>query len=373
MKIFKLIAFVFSVSLVSACTGKFSIEADTGSEDYDGVKVYMIRKAPVDNSGNIVLDSTVIAGRHFTFSRKMTGEPCIVMFELAPKAVEGHTVFYHDLPTASCVAEPGHVSLAYSQDGAAVSGTPWNDDYDRFVLAPSRRARALSREYAERTSESDSIRAFYAAAVPEYIAFVRKYADTEVGAAVFFSRGRSFYPDSAYTALSRMMAPEYLEQERAREARFNAERKAAEAAFSASREGNPFIDFMSETPDGRTVRFSDAVKSNEAVLLVFWASWCRPCRAEIPQLKRLYDEYRDAGLEIVGVSLDADRAAWEKAMETENMPWPQWSTFEGFDSESAKSYAVHSIPYVVLIDSEGMIASVNKHGEALEKEIGNLL
>ena len=130
---------------------------------------------------------------------------------------------------------------------------------------------------------------------------------------------------------------------------------------------------MSETPDGRTVQFSDAVKSNEAVLLVFWASWCRPCRAEIPQLKRLYDEYRDAGLEIVGVSLDADRDAWEKAMETENMPWPQWSTLEGFDSESAKSYAVHSIPYVVLIDSEGMIASVNKHGEALEKEIGNLL
>ena len=107
--------------------------------------------------------------------------------------------------------------------------------------------------------------------------------------------------------------------------------------------------------------------------MVFWASWCRPCRAEIPELKRLYEKYRDAGFEIVSVSLDTDRNRWEKAMEAENMPWPQWSSLDGFKSESAKSYAVHAIPYVVLIDGEGTLASVNKHGEILEKTIASLL
>lgn len=75
----------------------------------------------------------------------------------------------------------------------------------------------------------------------------------------------------------------------------------------------------------------------------------------------------------VSVSLDTDGNRWEKAMADEGMPWPQWSSLEGFKSESAKSYAAHAIPYVVLIDAEGRLVSVNKHGEILEKTIAGLL
>ena len=369
----RLFSFSLLWLLLSACAAEFSAGANIGSEEYDGVTVYMIRKAPVESSENIVLDSTVIAGGHYSFSFKTDGEPFVAMFELAPKAVEEHTVYYYDLPAANCIAESGNVSLAYSPDGVTVSGTPMNDDYDRLVLAPARKARSLSRKYTERTDKSDSIKVFYDAVMPEYMAFVRKYADSEVGAAVFFGKGKSCYPDSAYTALSQMVPAKYLEQAKAREARFRAEQEAASAALSATREGNKFMDFTSETRDGLTVRLSDVVRENKTTLVVFWASWCRPCRAEIPELKRLYEKYRDAGFEIVSVSLDTDRNRWEKAMEAENMPWPQWSSLDGFKSESAKSYAVHAIPYVVLIDGEGTLASVNKHGEILEKTIASLL
>lgn len=368
------ILFFLSLSVIlPSCSRSFTVDAEIGSEDYDGVTVYMIRKHPVEYSENTVLDSTVISGGRYGFTYRISEEPFIAIFELEPKGVSGHTEFYYDLPQASCVVEPGRVDLIYEADGVKVSGTPANTDYEKYILSPQRQARSKSIEYAGRTSMSDSIRFFYNETRPDIVAFVRKYADSRVGATVFFSRAEGFYGDSLYSSTVKCIAHEYVAMDKARTERMEEERKAAETARISSREGNPYVDFMSLARDGSERRFSQIAGSGNVTLLVFWASWCRPCRNEIPELKRLYETYHKAGLEMVSVSLDTRRGEWEKALDEEKMPWPQWSTLEGFGSASSKAYAVQAIPYVVLIDRNGIISLVNIHGNALEESIKDLL
>ena len=125
------ILFFLSLSVIlSSCSRNFTVEAEIGSEDYDGVTVYMIRKHPVEYSENTVLDSTVISGGRYGFTYRISEEPFIAIFEFEPKGVSGHTEFYYDLPQASCVVEPGRVELIYEADGVKVSGTPSNTDYE---------------------------------------------------------------------------------------------------------------------------------------------------------------------------------------------------------------------------------------------------
>ena len=90
---------------------------------------------------------------------------------------------------------------------------------------------------------------------------------------------------------------------------------------------------------------------------------------EIPEIKKLYEKYHDKGFDVVSVSLDTKREAWTKALDAEQMPWLQLSTLEGFKSKSAQAYAVHAIPFVVLISGNGNILQVNIHGQLLEKNI----
>ena len=373
MMVRKILFLPLIAAFVSSCGHTFSVEAEIGSDDYDGVKVYMIRKHPVEYSENTVLDSTVISGGRYGFTYDASGEPFVAIFELEPKGAEGHTVFYYDLPQASCVVEPGKAELGYTAAGVSVSGTPSNDDFEKYILAPQRQARAKSMAYSARTSRSDSIQYFYNETRQPQATFVKQNAGSLVGATVFFSKSRDFYGDSLYMSLEKEIAPEFIEMEKARTERMEAERKAMDAAREASRKGNHFIDFVSESADGSPVRFSEIAGRGKVTLLVFWASWCRPCRLEIPELKRLYGTYHKDGLDIVSVSLDNRKEEWEKAVSEENMPWSQWSTLEGFDSASAKAYAVHSIPYVVLIDRKGLISMVNMHGKVLEDSIRNLL
>ena len=89
--------------------------------------------------------------------------------------------------------------------------------------------------------------------------------------------------------------------------------------------GTKFIDFEMETPDGKAVKLSDYVGKGKVVLVDFWASWCGPCRREMPNLVEAYAKYKGKNFEIVGVSLDQDGAAWKESIKKLNMTWPQMS------------------------------------------------
>ena len=137
--------------------------------------------------------------------------------------------------------------------------------------------------------------------------------------------------------------------------------------------GTKFIDFEMETPDGKAVKLSDYVGKGKVVLVDFWASWCGPCRREMPNLVEAYAKYKGKNFEIVGVSLDQDGAAWKESIKKLNMTWPQMSDLKFWQSKGAQLYAINSIPHTVLIDGDGTIIARGLHGEELQAKIAEVV
>ncbi len=131
--------------------------------------------------------------------------------------------------------------------------------------------------------------------------------------------------------------------------------------------GDPYSDFTMTSYQGEEVTLSDI--KDKYVLLEFWASWCAPCREENPQLVETYNEFKDKGFEILGVSLDLDEAAWKKAIETDGLPWPNVSDLQGDQNKAGLMYGVSGIPDNFLIDPEGKIVDRNLRGNDLREKL----
>ena len=119
--------------------------------------------------------------------------------------------------------------------------------------------------------------------------------------------------------------------------------------------GQKFADITLDTPEGSQISISDYAGKGKYVVLDFWAAWCGPCRNANPQLVQLYHRYKDRGFEIVGISLDQSRDAWIKAIEDDQLAWPQMSDLNFWQSAAAKLYSVNAIPHMVLLDQDGTI------------------
>ena len=134
-----------------------------------------------------------------------------------------------------------------------------------------------------------------------------------------------------------------------------------------------YTDISLPGPQGQTVKVSDYVGKNKLVLIDFWASWCGPCMGEMPNVVKAYEMFHAKGLEIVGVSLDKNKASWLAAVEQTGQKWPQMSDLKGWDSEGAALYGIQSIPANVLINEQGEIVAQNLRGDALLKEVESRL
>ena len=126
------------------------------------------------------------------------------------------------------------------------------------------------------------------------------------------------------------------------------------------------------TPDGKTIALSSL--KGKVVLVDFWASWCRPCRAENPNVVRMYNTYKDKGFEVYSVSLDKDKAPWIKAISDDQLIWPSHVSDLGYwQSSVVKQYNISGIPFTCLLDKEGKIVAKGLRGEELELKIKQLL
>ena len=141
--------------------------------------------------------------------------------------------------------------------------------------------------------------------------------------------------------------------------------KMAESARKISI-GSPYVDVTVLNENDEKVKLSDFIQPGKYTLLEFWASWCGPCRAEIPHLKHAYNEFKDKGFDIINISLDENKADWEKAKGEENMAWLQLYDPSLFDGEAAKEYRILGIPYSLLIDKEGKIIAADMRGARLD-------
>ena len=129
-------------------------------------------------------------------------------------------------------------------------------------------------------------------------------------------------------------------------------------------------NFKAKTPEGTELALYDL--RGHVVLLDFWASWCGPCMAEMPNVKAIYEKYHGKGLEILGVSLDSDREKWVAAIEKNGLAWHHVSSLSQFDCPIAKRFRVTGIPRMYILDENGKIIAQDLRGEALAKKMDEL-
>jgi peroxiredoxin len=135
--------------------------------------------------------------------------------------------------------------------------------------------------------------------------------------------------------------------------------------------GSKFPDFNDNDITGKPLSLADY--KGKVVLIDFWATWCRPCVAELPNVQKAYDKYHPKGFEIVGVSLDEDKAKLESFTKQQKMTWPQIFDGKAWENKLAQKYGVNSIPATYLLDGEGKIIAKDLRGSALEEAVAKAL
>ena len=133
--------------------------------------------------------------------------------------------------------------------------------------------------------------------------------------------------------------------------------------------GQAVPNFTVKDEQGKTHTLKSLLQGKKYLVLDFWASWCAPCRREIPNVKNQYALYKEKGLEVVSISIDKNAAAWKKAVKEENLLWPNF-----LSPEVANEYKVRAVPTMYLLDAEGKVVAENDEarGEKLAAKLKEL-
>ena len=332
----------------------------------DATKVYL-RKSDADLKP-AEADSTTVVNGNFSFAGQI-GEP-----ELHYIFVEGSR---GGIPL---ILEKGNLEITAHKDSlfaAEVTGTPQNEAYGEFLEGSQQlanRRNSINQELrtamaAQDTANMSSLRDEFFELQDEGINFEKTFVQS--------------HPDALISALiiNRMLQQQSLPSGEV-EALYNGLNQdirntslgsgIAKKLESTKRTaiGSMAPDFSAPTPSGEQLALSQVL--GKVTLVDFWAAWCRPCRAENPNVVRVYEKYKDKGLTILGVSLDRNADDWKKAIEVDGLDWHHVSNVRYFD-EIAELYNVSAIPASFILDENGVIVAKNLRGEALEAKIAELL
>lgn len=346
------------------------INGHIGNGKYDGLTIYLQKVGIGDPRFGARLDSAKIANGTFHFEEEVSESPFFGHISLPP--IDEH--FVYDLPGVELAIEDGTIEIDYIPHAKYTSyslrGGSINAEIEQYMLKPERAVRDSVERIGDNVADrNEMIRTMFSSLNPGKKQFIEHNITNDAGAYYFLSRPQAFFEKEEYERLKSDVKQEYLQRKEARDAEIRKDRELKEAAQRATKIGADAHQFTSKTADGKIISFSDIYKPGRMMLIDFWASWCAPCRMEIPALKELYKNYHAKGLDIVSVSLDTKADAWHKALDKEQMPWMQLSTLEGFNCDAAKKYAVHAIPFIVLIGKDGKISLINLRGEYLEKKL----
>ena len=175
----------------------------------------------------------------------------------------------------------------------------------------------------------------------------------------------SFYYGKIKAAYDRAMIPRKLDLSNPSNQSNQSTRKGKNSKYG---QGEMAPDIVMNDPDGNERKLSDL--RGKVVLLDFWASWCGPCRRENPNVVRAYEKYKNDGFEVFSVSLDSNVDRWRKAIEQDQLVWPNHvSDLQGWRNGAAREYGISSIPHTMLIDRDGAILATHLRGSGVDSAL----
>ena len=314
----------------------------------------------------IKLDSAVVANGAFTFNGR---QDAAVNRYITYTPAEGKRIM------ADFFLENGNITVALGEE-SKIAGTPNNDIYQAYKTESAALNKEIMAMYEKGKAEemTDEQKAEMEKTLEGLYNKQNDLIYNTIDANITNPVGIHLWPGNSYSmeleqlqALAAKVPAEYKSNERIAKLLKRIEVLAKTAV------GQKFTDFTLPSPEGNPVKLSDIIAKNKYTLIDFWASWCGPCRREMPNVVAAYKEYNKKGFGIVGVSLDSDAEAWKKAIKDMGMTWDHMSDVKGWECEGAALYGVNSIPATVLVAQDGTIVERNLRGEAIKEKLAELL
>ena len=343
-KILGLIA-ILSVSTATYAQDNYTINGTITALGADGKKIY-IQQFDENYKKRINVDSATVVDSKFTFTGVAPEQAAFVSVVLAQPNRKARPM------QSFVVLEPGNINVVIDTI-SVVNGTVANDKFSTFM-------KTLHEIEDSEAENSDDLYA------KTYYDYAKANSGTPIGDYILLSSSY-LYPTDQLRELLATTSDKFKQT-----ASFTALQEHC-AKLEASSVGKQYINVQGKTPEGKDVSLSDYIGKSNYVLIDFWASWCGPCRKEMPSIVKAYAEYKPKGLEIVGISLDTDNESWVEAIKQLDITWPQMSDLKGWKSALSDPYGVSSIPNTVIVDKEGKIVARGLYGEDLLNKLAELL